>query len=194
MMSDLDMLKHYISRTLKSTILVICNKNGNLKAPETMKIAKASDDVVIYESKKITEKTITPLISEYIADKGFKASPKVVSMLKDFIGTDVSRLFGEIDKLAIILDKGSEITPELVEKNIGISKDYNNFELENSLRERNFQKAMTIINYFEKNPKNNPTVLTTSILFNLFSTLLLMHTSRDKSEAGLMKQDRKSVV
>ena len=188
MMTDIDMLQHYVSRPLNSTILIICNKNGNLKATETMKIAKSSDDVVIFESKKVTEKTISPLINDYILEKGFKASPKSVSMLKDFIGTDLSRLFGEIDKLAIILEKGTEITPEVIERNIGISKDYNNFELESALRERNFAKAMTIVNYFEKNPKSNPTVLTTSILFNLFSTLLLMHTSKDKSEAGLMKQ------
>lgn len=193
MMTEADMLQHYISHPLKSTILIICNKNGNLKAPETLKLAKASDDVVIFESKKVTDKTITPLITDYVKEKGLTISAKSVAMLKDFIGTDVSRLFGEIDKLAIILTVNKEITPEIIERHIGVSKDYNNFELENAIRERNFYKAMTIVNYFEKNPKNNPTILTTSVLFSFFSNLLLIHTSKDRSEAGLMKQiDAKS--
>lgn len=193
MMDNIDLLQHYISHPLKSTILIICNKNGKIKATETLKLAKNSEDVVIFESNKITERTIIPLINDYVEEKGLTVSTKAASMLKDFIGTDIARLFGEIDKLSIIMDKEKEITPELIERHIGISKDYNNFELENAVKERNYAKAMTIVDYFQKNPKNNPTVLTTSILFSLFSNLLLIHTCKDKSEAGLMKQiDTKS--
>lgn len=193
MMKDLDMLQHYATQPLKSTILILCNKEGNMKAPEFLKMAKTSDDIVIFESKKITEANAGKIILDYVTEKGCTINTKAISMLKDFIGTDVARLFGEINKLTILLADSKEITPELIEKNIGISKDYNNFELENALREKNAIKAMKIIDYFEKNPKNNPTVLTTSIIFSFFSNLLLVHTSKDKSEHGLMEQlDSKS--
>lgn len=188
MMSDLDLLQHYIDKPLKSTILVVCNKNGSLKAPETMKIAKTSDNVVIYESNKITERNIGSIILDYVDEKKLKIPPKSVAMLRDFIGTDVSRLFGEIDKLSLILPSNSEITPEVIERNIGISKDYNNFELENAISVRDAQKALQIIDYFKKNPRSNPLVLTTGTLFSFFANLLLMHTSRDKTDMGYMKQ------
>ena len=186
MMDNADMLQHYIKDPLKSTVLIICNKNGKLKAPETLKLAKASNCVVVFESKKLTESTVGSVINEYVAEKGIKIDPKSTAMMKDYVGTDISRLYSDIDKLAIIMKKGETITPEIIERNIGISKDYNNFELENAMRDRNAVKALKIVNYFEKNPKNNPVILTTALLFSLYSNLLLIHTSKDKSQQGLM--------
>lgn len=188
LMGEIDMLQHYVSHFLPSTVLVICNKNGNIKAPETIKLAKASADVVVFESKKINENGVVPLIKEYVTAKNLRIDQKSTSMLKDFIGTDVARLFGEVDKLSIILPKNAEITAEIIEKHIGISKDYNNFELENAIRTRNIEKAYSIVNYFANNPKSNPTVVTTAVIFSFFSNLMLIHMSKDKSEAGLMKQ------
>ena len=114
-------------------------------------------------------------------------------MMRDYVGVDVSRLVNEMDKLILLIGKGETITPELIERNIGISKDFNNFELENAIKVRNAAKAFQIIDYFTKNPKKNPTVLTVSLLFSFFSTLLLAHTGKDKSEQGIMAQiDAKS--
>lgn len=187
LLDNLDLLHHYVANPLKSTILVVCYKGGNIKATsELMKAAKASADAIIFESKKLTEAGVGPLIQEYAQQKQLKIEGKPLAMMKDYVGTDLARLFGEIDKLALILTPGSDITPDAIEKHIGISKDYNNFELVNALRERNFGKAMTIVEYFKRNPKNNPTVLTTAILFKTFADILLLHTARDRSEKGLM--------
>lgn len=188
LMADIDTLQHYVNNPLKSTILIVCNKNGNIKAPETLKLSKASDDVLIFESKKLNENNIGSVITDFVAEKELKISSKSVAMLKDFIGTDLSRLFGEITKLSLILQKNAEITPEIIERNIGISKDYNNFELENAIRNKDAVKALTIIEYFEKNPKSNPLVMTVAVLFSFFSNMMLILTSKDRTEAGLMKQ------
>lgn len=107
-------------------------------------------------------------------------------MLRDYIGTDLSRLYNEIDKLALILGLGAMITPESIERNIGISKDYNNFELIDAINSRNAAKVFKIVDYFTSNPKNNPTVMTVSTLFNHFSNLLIYHYTRDKSPSGYM--------
>ena len=109
-------------------------------------------------------------------------------MLADFLGNDLSRLNKELEKLILLLpEKGvRRISPELIEKNIGISKEYNNFELIKSLSIKDILKANRIIQYFEKNPKNNPIQMTLSILFNYFSNLLICYYTKDRSDAGLM--------
>ena len=107
-------------------------------------------------------------------------------MLATNIGNDLSRLFGEIDKLSILVGPDKVITPELIEKNIGISKDYNYWELEDSLINRNAMKALRIVDYYERNPKNNPVVVTVGMLFSFFTAVLLVNTAKDRSPAGLM--------
>lgn len=188
-----DLFKFYAEKPLRSTILVICNKNGNLKAPEFLKELKSGDSGVVFESKKLNDANAMKVIEDYAKDRGCHIEDKATSMMKDFVGADVSRLVNEMDKLIMLVGKGGAITPEIIERNIGISKDFNNFELENALVMRNAAKAFRIIDYFTKNPKKNPTVLTVSVLFAFFSTLLLAHTARDKSERGIMEQiDAKS--
>ena len=112
--------------------------------------------------------------------------PKSLSMLRDYIGTDLARLYNEIDKLSFILGPGAMITPEAIERNIGISKDYNNFEFLDAIINRNAAKSMAIVQYFTANPKNNPVILTVTMLFNFFANLLIYHYTRDKSTAGYM--------
>lgn len=107
-------------------------------------------------------------------------------MLRDYIGVDLARLYNEIDKLALILGPNAMITPEAVERNIGISKDYNNFELVDAICSRNAAKSFTIVEYFRNNPKNNPTVMTVSSLFGLFQNLLIYQYTRDKSTSGYL--------
>lgn len=183
---ELDLLKLYAEKPLESTILIICHKHSNIKATDFIKTLKANSTGVVFESPKISENNVGQIITEYVTSKGGKIDAKATSMLKDFVGTDLARIFGEVDKLFILLGNNKYITPEIIERNIGISKDFNNFELENAIRNKNALKANQIINYFEKNPKNNPTVLTIGLLFSFFSNLLLARTAKVKTEQGIM--------
>ena len=183
----IDNLSYYLQKPLMSTILVICYKNGTLK---NKKIVAGIEKIgLVYESKKLYESQLPAFINTYVAAKKLAIDPKAVSMLADFVGNDLSRLSGELDKLAISLPEGSmRITPESVEHNVGISKDFNNYELLNAIVTRNVSKAAQIVQYFEQNPKNNPLVVTISVLFNFFSNLLLCFFATDRSENGLAKE------
>ena len=180
-------LSYYLQKPLMSTILVICYKNGTLK---NKKILAGIEKIgLVYESKKLYESQLPAFINTYVAAKKLAIDPKAVSMLADFVGNDLSRLSGELDKLAISLPEGSmRITPESVERNVGVSKDFNNYELLNAIVTRNVSKAAQIVQYFEQNPKNNPLVVTISVLFNFFSNLLLCFFAADRSENGLVKE------
>lgn len=184
---ELDLLRLYAEKPLESTVLIICHKHSNIKAPGFIKELKAKQTGVVFESKKISENSVGQIITDYVNSKDGKIDSKATAMLKDFVGTDLSRIFGEVDKLHLILpDNNKHITPEIIERNIGISKDFNNFELEDAIRNKNALKANQIINYFEKNPKSNPTVLTIGLLFSFFSNLLLARTAKVKTEQGIM--------
>lgn len=183
----IDNLSYYLQKPLMSTILVICYKNGTLRNKKI--IAGIESIGVVYESKKLYDNQLPAFINNYVAAKSLSIEPKAVSMLADFVGNDLSRLSGELDKLAISLPEGSmRITPETVERNVGISKDFNNYELLNAIISRNASKVAQIVQYFEHNPKNNPLVVTISVLFNFFSNLMLCYYSPDKSENGIMKE------
>jgi len=136
---------------------------------------------VVYESKKLYENQVADWIRRVLSPKKYTISPKAAQMLVEFLGTDLSKINNELEKLQIILPKGSQITPEVIEENIGISKDFNNFELRKAIGDRNTIKAYQIVNYFANNPKDNPMVVTVSLLFNFFSQLLHFHGLKDKS-------------
>lgn len=180
----LNKLHHYVSQPTPTTILVISCRGALAKGKELLAAVKKNG--VIFESKKLSERNILPAISDLIKEKELNVEPKALSMLRDYIGTDLSRLYNEIGKLALILGRGAMITPEAIERNIGISKDYNNFELIDSINQRNAAKAFAIVEYFRNNPKNNPTVMTVSSLFNQFSNLLIYQYTRDKTQGGYM--------
>ena len=133
---NMEELSYYLQKPLNSTILVLCHKHGVLDRRK--KLAAEIEKVgVLFESKKVKDAQLPAFITSYMKRKGVDLDPKATSMLADFVGTDLSRLTGELEKLIITLPKGqTRVTPEQIERNIGISKDYNNFELRSAIVER----------------------------------------------------------
>lgn len=182
---NMEELVFYLQKPLKSTILVLCHKHGTLD--KRKKLAAEIEKVgVLYESKKLKDAQLPAFIAAYIKQKGFDIDQKATAMLAEFVGTDLSRLVGEIEKLIITSSENStKITPEQIEKNIGISKDYNNFELRSALVEKDVLKANKIVKYFEENPKTNPIQMTLSLLFGFYSNLMMAYYAPEKSEQGI---------
>lgn len=175
----------YASQPSLTTILVICCRGAQAKAKDLIAEMKAHGGVV-FESKRVDERNIGGLISEVVRSKGLNIESKGLAMLRDYVGADLSRLYNEIDKLANILGEGAMITPECIEKNVGVSKDYNNFELVDAIAQKDALKVFTIVEHFRSNPKNNPTIMTVSAVFNFFSNLLLLHFLKEKSDNAMM--------
>ncbi len=182
---NIEELSYYLQKPLLSTILVICHKHGVLDRRKKL-AAEIEKTGVLFESKKVKDAQLPAFITSYMKRKGIDVEPKATAMLADFVGADLSRLTGELEKLIITLPKGhTRVTPEQIEKNIGISKDYNNFELRSALVEKDVLKANKIIKYFEENPKTNPIQMTLSLLFGFFSNLMLAYYAPEKSEQGI---------
>ncbi|MAC86246.1 MAG: DNA polymerase III subunit delta, partial [Flavobacteriales bacterium] len=142
---------------------------------------------VYFESSKLYENKIPEWIKSYLSEKDYKIGNKASAMLTEFLGTDLTKIAGELTKLTILVPKGTEISAKLIEESIGISKDYNNFELQSALMNKDVLKANRIIKYFESNPKNNPIVVTLSVLYNLFSKVLIYHSLKDKNPQSVAR-------
>ena len=149
---NMEELSYYLQKPLLSTILVICHKHGTLDRRKKL-AAEIEKSGILFESKKVRDAQLPTFITSYMKRKGVDMDSKATSMLADFVGTDLSRLTGELEKLIITLPKSqTRVTPEQIERNIGISKDYNNFELRSAIVEKDILKANKIIKYFEENP------------------------------------------
>jgi len=176
----IDKLIDYAKNPQLSTVLVLCYKYKSVdKRKAVYKTIKKMG--VVYESKKLYDNQVPDWIRRVLATKGYTINPKASQMLVEFLGTDLGKINNELEKLQIVLPKNSEITPVHIEENIGISKDYNNFELRKAIGSRHDAKAYAIIKYFGENPKDNPMVVTVALLFNFFSQLLQLHGMSDKS-------------
>jgi len=177
---SIDKLADYVINLQPTTVLVINYKYKKLDKRKAL--FKAINKVgVVYESKKLYENQVADWIRRVLSGQNYTISPKAAQMLVEFLGTDLSKINNELNKLKIILPKDTQISPENIEENIGISKDYNNFELRKAVGDRNVFKAHKIINYFADNPKANPMIVTVSMLFHFFSQLLHLHGMNDKS-------------
>lgn len=183
----LDKLASYVSSPTPSTVFVIVSRGEKLKGKEILKAA-SKENVDCFESPKIWENQVPRLIVEYVKSKNLNLENRSADLLAEYIGTNLSRLYNEIDKLAQILGPGSTITVESIERNIGISKDYNNFELVDAVAARDFAKMIKISRYFQANPSSNPYPVTTAALFNFFADLLQAFYASDKSERGLQQE------
>lgn len=176
-------LVSYVENPQPSTVLVFCYKYKTLDKRKKLSksIAKYG---VIFESKKLFENQVPDWIKHVLLQRGFDITPKAAQMLVEFLGNDLGKVNNELEKLQLISKSGTQFTPQLIEENIGISKDFNNFELQNAIGEHNIKKAFAIVQYFAQNPKNNPMVLTISLLYNFFSKLLRYHALTNKADAS----------
>lgn len=176
----IDKLESYAEKPMPSTVLVFCYKYKTLdKRKKLTKLLAKSG--VVYESKKLYENQVGDWIKRVLSGKKYAIEPKASAMLVEFLGTDLSKINNELEKLQIILPVGSTITPKHIEENIGFSKDFNVFELRKALGERNQLKAYTIAENFAQNPKDNPMVVTTSLVFGFFIQLLKYHGLKDRN-------------
>ena len=176
----IDQLLKYAENPQNTTVLVICYKYKKLD--KRKKLYKAvKEKGVIFESKKLYENRVPDWIRKHLQAKGYSISHKAAILLSEYLGNDLSRINNELEKLRFVLPKNTEITPADIETNIGISKDYNNFELKKAIGERDVVKATRIINYFAQNPKDNPFILTVTLLNSFFTQLLQYHGLNDHS-------------
>lgn len=183
---EINKLHAYVSTLNPSTVLVICFRGEKAKGKDLLAAARKAD-AVIFESKKPTGRNVDALITGIVKSKGLNIEPKGLAMLSEYLGTDVAKIYNEVDKLSMVLGKGAMVTPESIERNIGVSKDYNDFELVDAVAARDSAKAFRILAYFRRNPKNCPTMRTVANLFSYFASLLTAQFTRDKSPSSLME-------
>ena len=180
----IEKLTPYAENPQPTTVLVINYKYKKIDKRKALYKALQKTGVV-FESKKLYENQVADWIRRVLAGKKYSIAPKAAQMLVEFLGTDLSKINNELEKLQIIFPEGTQFTPEHIEENIGISKDFNNFELRKAIGNRDQVKAYQIVKYFAENPKDNPMVVTVSLLFNFFSQLLHYHGLNDKSSRNV---------
>nr|MBP6588235.1 DNA polymerase III subunit delta [Flavobacterium sp.] len=182
----IDKIESYAENPMPTTVLVICYKYKTLDKRKKVTKLLAKNGIV-YESKKLYENQVGDWIKRVLSGKKYSIEPKANAMLVEFLGTDLSKINNELEKLQIILPKGSTITPHHIEENIGFSKDFNVFELRKAIGDRNQLRAYTIADNFAQNPKDNPIVMTTSLVFSFFVQLLKYHGLKDKNPNNVAK-------
>ncbi len=179
-------LTAYVEHPQPTTVLVICYKYKKLdKRKKLYKAVQKNGE--LFESKKLYENQVAEWIRRTLGSKNYKISPKACMLLVEFLGTDLGKINNELTKLTLVVPSSTEITPELIEQHIGISKDFNNFELKKAIGERNVGKASRIIDYFAQNPKDNPFVVTVTLLNTFFTQLLQYHGLKDHSPGNVAK-------
>jgi len=181
---DMDELSHYLKKPMPSTILIINYKNGSLD--KRKKIAGELEKIaVLFESRKLYDNELPGWIMSYVKTKGLGIDDRSAEMIAEYLGSDLERIVSELDKLTITMPKGEKrITSAEIERNIGISKEYNDFELQSAILRKDTLKAYKIAAYFAKSPKNNPLIKTIALLSGFFSNLMLCHYLVDKSQAA----------
>jgi len=180
-LKNIEKLEYYAVEPLNSTILVINYKYKTLDKRKKL-YKELKKNAVLFESKKLYENQIPDWIVKYLKEKKYTIDQVSCRILTDFLGNELSKVSNELDKLIISLPEGTQITPDHIEKNIGISKNYNNFELQNALRDKDILKANRIIDHFARNPKEHPFLLVIISLFSYFRKLLNYHFLKDKSK------------
>lgn len=179
-------LEKYLENVQPTTVLVIAYKYKTIdKRKKFYKLL--SNGNVVFESKKLYDNQIPDWIGNNLSQRGYGSSMKARMLLAQSLGSDLGRIDSELEKLELVAEKGATIDEQIVEDNIGISKDYNNFELITALGNKDLLKALTIQKYFAANPKDNPLVVTIGLVFGFFSKLMIVHQAQDKSPGSLAK-------
>lgn len=184
-LSNIERLEFYLRQPQPSTVLIVCHKNGVLDRRKKVAglIEKAG---VLFESKKLYESQLPAFVRDYLKRKRLTAEPEAVAMLVEYVGADLNRMAGELDKLAIAIPQGmTTVTRDLVARNIGISKEFNIFELQDALAQKDILQVNRIANYFDKNQKANPIQKTLPALFRFYSSLMLAYYAPEKNERGI---------
>lgn len=183
---NIDKLESYVKNIQPTTVLVIAYKYKSLDKRKSM-TKLIEKEGLLFESKKLYENQVGTWISRVLQGKGYHIEPKATAMLVEFLGTDLSRINNELEKLQIILPKGTTFTPVHIEENIGFSKDFNVFEFRKAIGERNQLQAYRIADHFAQNKKEYPMIFTTGMVFSFFSSLLQYHGLKDKSPGNVAK-------
>lgn len=185
----LDRLAPYVANPNLSCVLVVSFKGDNLNATsELMKVAAKDERIIVYKSAKLRDYELAAPVSEYAREKKIGIDNDTINMLLDYVGQDLTSLFGAIDKLLIA--GGSEsgrITPDMIEKNLRQTKEFSNFELQSAIARKDYAKCVRIVQSYKRNPNANPVVVTIGLLFGFFSKLLIGQMSGQKTEAGLIQ-------
>lgn len=187
--SELDKIASYIANPNPKTILCIAFKGESLGAKSALlKEAKNNKSTVVFDSPKIKEWKLGEVIKDFCFSQGIKIEEKAVEVLIANVGSSLSNIFSEIEKLRISLpSEDKKITADLVSDHIGVSKEFNNFELVSALSRRDYFKTLYIFRHFEDNPKANPTVVSVGLIFNFFQKIVLASFNADKNDKALME-------
>lgn len=180
LLKKIEQLETYLNQVQESTILVLCYKYKTLDKRKSFS-KNLAKKAVLFESKKLYDNQVPGWIEQYLSKRQYRIAHKASYLLGEYLGTDLSKISNELDKLMIIVPENSEITSEIIEKNIGISKDFNNFELTNALGKKDVLKSNRIAYFFAQNSKDHPLVVSISVIYNFFQKILLYHTLTDKS-------------
>ncbi len=183
---QIDALESYTESPTPTTIFVICFKNKSYDARKKI-LKNVAKNGLVFKSEKIRDYQLPDWISKYVRNNGMQINSKATMMLAEFIGSDLSRITNELEKLRIVLGENTNINEQHIEMHIGISKDYNIYELVNSISQKHTQKAFKIVQYFQYNPKAGELVVIIAALFKLFTQLMRVHFTANKSRENIAK-------
>jgi DNA polymerase III subunit delta len=179
---EAEFIQSYFERPLPSTILVFAYKYGNFdKRKKTYKAINSSG--LVFQSDPVRDYKLMPWIEDHVKSKGYKIAPPAAALMAEYLGTDLSKIANEVEKLCLNIDKETVIQTDHIQRNIGISKEYNVFELQKALAGRNVLKCNQIINYFANNPKANPMIMVMANLNSYFTKILKYHYLPNKNDA-----------
>ena len=186
---NVEPLEKYLKNPMPSTILVMCHKNGKIDGRKAAYVKTVREVGVLYESQKLKEKDLHPFIERYLKDRGATIDPKSTQLIAESVGADLSRLTGELDKVLLSLpEQDRRVTPKVVEDQIGVSKDFNGFELRDAIVNRNVYKANQIIKYFDENPKAGSIYALLPLVFGYFQNLMIAHYFPQKNNPEALAQ------
>ena len=186
--TQLEKLVPYVKHANSATVLVITFKGDSLGLTSQLVKTIQAENGIVFKSERLKDYQLQGPLSDYCRDRKVRIDDKSISLLCEYLGSPLSKLFGEVDKLIVAAGKDGAITADLIESIIGISKEYNSFELIKTISVRDYPGSMRIIDHFARNPKQNPGVMVTATLFNYFSKLFIAAVCKDKSDGSLMKE------